>query len=82
MRRLNNRLKEQYALVLNCSNELSHQLGYLGKLASEALGYDVVADYCHGGEIEFRRVMEDGVADSDDTVRLEEILSKITTKKK
>ena len=61
--------------VLSLSNELSCELQELAHAASERLGYDVVADLCTGGEIEFRRVMGDGVPDTDSCILLEDILA-------
>ena len=61
--------------VLSLNNDLSCKLQELGRIASERLGYDVIADLCNGGEIEFRVIMGDGVADSDSCIRLEEILA-------
>ena len=62
--------------VLSLSIELSSTLQKLAHVASERLGYDVVADLCNGAEIEFRRITDDGVADSDSCIRLEEILAR------
>ena len=61
--------------VLSLNIDLSSKLQELGRAASERLGYDVVADLCNGGEIEFRRVMGDGVPDTDDCILLEDILA-------
>ena len=61
--------------VLSLSNELSCKLQELAHTASERLGYDVVADLCNGGEIEFRRVMGDGVPDTNNCILLEDILA-------
>ena len=61
------------ALSLNI--DLSNKLQELARAASERLGYDVVADLCTGSEIEFRRVMGDGVPDTDSCILLEDILA-------
>jgi hypothetical protein len=61
--------------ALSLSIELSNKLQELARAASERLGYDVVADLCNGGEIEFRRVMEDGVPDTDSCLLLDDILT-------
>lgn len=61
--------------VLSASIGLSSKLQELASAASERLGYEVVADLCKGGEIEFRRVMDDGVADTDSCIRLEDVLA-------
>lgn len=60
--------------------DLSSKLQELARAASERLGYDVVADLCNGFEIEFRRVMDDGLPDSDSCIRIEEILHKKNSK--
>lgn len=39
--------------VLSLHIDLSSKLQELARAASERLGYDVVADICSGGEIEF-----------------------------
>lgn len=57
-------------------NTLNAKLGVLALLASEILGYEVVADLCSEANIEFRRVEKDGVADFDN-IRIEDVLSKI-----
>ncbi len=61
--------------ALSLSIELSDKLQNLARAASERLGYDVVADLCNGAEIEFRRVMDDGVPDTDSCIYLEDILA-------
>lgn len=61
--------------VLSLSIDLSSKLQELARVASERLGYDVVADLCNGAEIEFRTIKDDGVADSDSCIRLEDILA-------
>jgi hypothetical protein len=62
-------------IVLSLSNDLSCKLQELAHAASERLGYDVVADLCTGGEIEFRRIMGDGVPDTESCILLEDILA-------
>lgn len=61
--------------VLSLSIELSNKLQALARAASERLGYDVVADLCNGAEIEFRRVMDDGMPDTDSCIYLEDVLA-------
>ncbi len=65
-----------YSICLRLSIRLSNKLQELAHAASERLGYDVVADLCKGGEIEFRRVMKDGVADDNSCIRFEDVLKK------
>ena len=61
--------------VLSLNIELSSKLQVLAHAASERLGYDVVADLCNGAEIEFRRIMDDGVPDTNSCILLEDILA-------
>lgn len=61
--------------AISLSIALSSKLQELACAASERLGYDVVADLCNGGEIEFRRIMRDGVPDTDSCIYLEDILA-------
>ena len=65
-----------YSICLRLSIRLSNKLQELAHAASERLGYDVVADLCKGGEIEFRRIKEDGVPDSNSCILIEDILNK------
>lgn len=68
--------------VLSLNSDLVGKLGELASAASERLGYDVVADLCSGCEIEFRRVMDDGLPDSYSCIRIEEILNRKDSKNK
>ena len=61
--------------VLSLNIDLSSKLQELARAASARLGYDVVADLCNGAEIEFRRIMDDGVPDTDSCILLEDILA-------
>lgn len=61
--------------VLSLSIKLSSKLQELSHAASARLGYDIAADLCNGGEIEFRRVMDDGVPDANSRILLEDILA-------
>ena len=67
-------LLKAYHNVERANAELSTKVGMLSKLASDILGYDVTAELCSNNEIEFRKIMPDGVSDPDSTIRLEEIL--------
>lgn len=60
--------------ILSLNNNLFCKLQELAIAASKRLGYNVVADLCNGSEIEFRIIKEDGVADSNSCIRLEDIL--------
>lgn len=70
-------LLKAYHNVEHANAELSMQVGMLSKIASDILGYDVDAEICSNDEIEFRKIMPDGVSDPDSTIRLEEILEKL-----
>lgn len=61
--------------VLSLNIDMSNKLQELARAASERLGYDVVADLCTGAEIEFRRIMDDGVPDTESCLLLEDILA-------
>lgn len=61
--------------VLESYIDLSINLQKLAHAASERLGYDVVADLCNGAEIEFRRIADDGVPDTNSCILLEDILA-------
>lgn len=58
--------------------QLSFELSRLGKMASVALGYDVECDICNGDELEFRKIEEDGIADSASHIYIEDVLAKLT----
>ena len=64
-------------LCYKFSNDLTCALEVLASMASEVLGYEVVADICNGDEIEFRTMIDDSVADDDIAIRMEDIISKI-----
>lgn len=55
---------------------LWHSQGELSRVASVFYGKNVDAKICAGGEIEFRLIGEDGIPDSDNTIRIEDILNK------
>lgn len=61
--------------VLSLNIDLSSKLQILARAASERLGYDVVVDLCNGAEIEFRRIMDDSVPDTDSCILLEDVLA-------
>ena len=67
-------LLSAYMRVENAENKLLGEAQKLSRIASEYLGYEVVAVLCAGSEIEFRRVMKDGISDSFSTIRLEDII--------
>ena len=67
--------------VYDLSASLSAQLGILGRVASEILGYQVDAELCHGDELEFRVVEKDGIIDPDSCIRMEEVIDKLKYKK-
>ena len=64
------------SICLRLSNRLSNKLQELSRAASERLGYDVVADLCKGGKIEFRRILEDDSPDPNSCILIEDVLTK------
>lgn len=73
-------LVEQYQYCLSISNLLQAELGKLSNLASNYLGFNVVANLCTGNEIEFRKLSkDDNFVDSSSVIFLEdfETLKKI-----
>lgn len=64
-------------LCYNYSNSLTSALEVLASMASEVLGYEVVADICNGNEIEFRTIINDSVANNDVAIRIEDIIDKL-----
>lgn len=67
-------LLSAYKKVEDAENRLISAAGELSRIASDYLGYEVSAELCAGSEIEFRRVMKDGLSDSFSTIRLEDII--------
>lgn len=67
-------LLSAYKKVEDAENRLISAAGELSRIASDYLGYEVAAELCAGSEIEFRRVMKDGLSDSFSTIRLEDII--------
>lgn len=63
-----------YKRVENAETRLMLLAQDLSRIASDYLGYEVNAELCADSEIEFRRVMEDGLSDSFSTIRLEDII--------
>lgn len=63
--------------VLTTAAQLSYKLGRLSNLATDALGFNVQADLCGGGEIEFRCVDDRGYVDAFSTITMEDIIRKI-----
>ena len=64
-------------LCYNYSNSLTSALEVLASMASEVLGYEVVADICNGNEIEFRTIINDSVANNDVAIRIGDIIGKL-----
>ena len=63
--------------VLSTAAELSEKLGKLSRLATDVLGFNVQADLCGGGEIEFRCEDDRGYVDAFSTIRMEEIIDNL-----
>ena len=74
-------IKILHSICLRLSNRLSNKLQELSLAASERLGYDVVAVKYHGGEIEFRRIMEDGYPDPNSCILIEDVLTNKVVRK-
>ncbi|MBR1525169.1 MAG: hypothetical protein IJ640_00715 [Prevotella sp.] len=72
-----NELLKRHDHVLELSNKLIIALQSLGAAASEFCGVEMQAEICEGEEIEFRRVQGDGMVDSRDCVRLEDVLNRL-----
>ena len=62
------------------SSELSGALANLSSAASEVLGYDVIADLCGGGEIEFRMIDQYDVPDDFSCIRIEDVINKLNSR--
>lgn len=67
-------LLSAYRKVEDAETRLMSVAEDLSRIASDYLGYEVSAELCAGSEIEFRRVMEDGLSDSSSTILLEDII--------
>lgn len=67
-------LLSAYKKVEDAENRLITAADDLSRIASDYIGYEVIAELCAGSEIEFRRVMQDGLSDSFCTIRLEDII--------
>ena len=76
---MNQRTELRRALrrVNDADNSLNAALTHLSEIASEIYGEDLQADFCGGGEIEFRRRGEDGYFDALDCIRVEDIESRL-----
>ena len=70
-------LKRLEQKVYDYESELNGSLEELAKAASLALGYEVVADLCHGNEIEFRVYGDNDVPDADSCIKMEEVIAKM-----
>lgn len=63
--------------VRAADNSLNAALNHLSEIATIIYGEDLQADFCGGGEIEFRRRGEDGYFDALDCIREEDIESRL-----
>ena len=70
-------LLRQQSRCLEYSYKMFGALEVLSQLASTVLGYEVKADMCNGGEIEFRRLDEFNYVDCNSTIRMEDVLKKL-----
>lgn len=69
-----NKFKRKLKKCYNLHAELSLELQALSIMATEALGFNVVADMCRGAEIEFRESEDGVVSDCFSTIREEVII--------
>lgn len=67
-------LLSAYKKVEDAERKLMFAAQDLSRIASDYLGYEVNAELCAGSEIEFRRVLKDGLSDDISTIRLEDII--------
>lgn len=74
-------LRRLYQKCIDTDHALMNALGSLGEFVSEIYGEDIIADICAGSEIEFRHVLNDGVADPEDTIRLEDVIERLRENK-
>lgn len=65
------RAKNLYDKALALSVELSSTINLLSSVASEIVGEDIIADLCHGMEVEFRKPDEPFTT----YMRIEDVLS-------
>ena len=72
-----NKLIKLQNKCFSCECALNKALSNLATAASEVLGYEVVADLCGGSEIEFRTITDNGVADSNSCIRIEDVLAEL-----
>lgn len=72
-----NKLIKLQDKCFSCENALNEALSNLAIAASEVLGYEVVAALCHGSEIEFRTITDNGVPDSNSYIVMEDILAEL-----
>lgn len=70
-------LKRLEKKVYDYESKLNGSLEGLAIAASLVLGYEVVADLCHGNEIEFRVYGDNDVPDTDSCIKMEEVIAKI-----
>ena len=70
-------LKRLEQKVYDYEAKANGALAELANAATQILGYEVVADLCHGSEIEFRIIDDNGRPDSDSCIRMEEVIEKI-----
>ena len=70
-------LKRLEQKVYDYESKVNGALADLAIAATQILGYEVVADFCSGNEIEFRVVNSNDMPDTDSCIRMEEVLAKL-----
>ena len=70
-------LRKIESKIYGLSADLTAELEKLSSVATDILGYDVVADICNGSEIEFRTTNDRGFVDDFSCIRLEDVINKL-----
>lgn len=73
-------LRKALSIVDKRNSELQGALEDCSRIASNILGYNVVADLCSSIEIEFRRICSDDRPDNWDCIRFEDICDMVKRK--
>ena len=63
--------------IYRLSSDLTGELERLSSVATDILGYEVIADLCSGGEIEFRSTNKEGYVDVFSNIRFEDVIKRL-----
>lgn len=74
MKSINAKIKAAERKVLRAADNLSAALGSLSILVSDFTGETITADYCGGGEIEYRHGSDSEDVDDMECMRTDDIL--------